>query len=305
MRGRCHWTLAAANSFIPSCPRQRLHRPRRLNQGALQLDRKPTRFTSDGEAGWTTATMNPETTALNPTITHKPWLRLMLTWLAALLAGLSFFPAALATVSLGLSGGRNIHFGFVIETATLKVIWLAEIALIALVPLVTARLLGYCQVRFWRWGLAGFGSLLVWLGIWYLSSLGNINLSYWLMRNALISYYAHALPFAIAAAGMLAVSWLGASTILWRNWKGLLQGLGVGILLATINGTLKVTVLHESSSLMLSDFLVGLPFVWTSAVLFIERAVGRVDRNAYLVWLGLTLVMFVLSIVIVRSAKFW
>jgi hypothetical protein len=247
--------------------------------------------------------LNAETTALNPTITHKPWLRLVLAWFAALLAGVCFIAIFVTAGGYAIQGFMGAQRDPVTDRFFLLLL-LVESVILVFITLVTARLLGYCRVQLWRWGLAGFGSLLVWFGIWYFSSLGIANLSHGLTRSVMLAAYIHALPFATAAAGMLVVSWLGASSTLWRYWKGLLLGLAVGILLATINGFADWKM-SNSGSFTLHAFWTALPFVWTSAVLFIERAAGRVDRNAYLVWLGLTLVMFVLSIAIVRSVKFW
>jgi hypothetical protein len=247
--------------------------------------------------------MNLRQSRLSEQPEQRAWIKVTFSWAAALLSGLSFFPIMLAIAALAFPGSRAIHFGYAVDKTALTVILVFEIGLMALVPLVTARLLGYCRVRFWRWGLAGFGSLLAFAGGYWFGSLGLANLSAWLTRSNIIANYLHTVPFATAGACFLVVSWLGASATLWRYRERFLLGLAVGIVLATANGIWNLYVIGGDSGATFHDFWIVPPFIWSSAVLFIERAAGRADRTAFLVWLGLTAVMFILPYFVIRFLR--
>ncbi|MBI4672947.1 MAG: hypothetical protein HY741_14930 [Chloroflexi bacterium] len=232
------------------------------------------------------------------------WTRIVLASGTALLWGILFIYAFGTAGVLAIPGKGAIHFGpFAMDSTMAELMLVIELVMLVLIPLVTARLLGYCRVQLGRWGLAGLGSLLAWLGGYWVSSLGIVNLSYRLTYSNVSANYAHALPLATAAACFLAVAWLGASATLWRYSKDFLVGLAVGIALATINGVWNVYVIGGDSRSTFHDFWIVPPFIWTSAVLFIERAAGRADRAAYLVWMGLMMVMFILPIVVIRTFR--
>lgn len=174
-----------------------------------------------------------------------------------------------------------------------------SISLIALVPLVTAWRLRYCRVQLWRWGLAGLASLVAWFIGWWISGTLTRNFSAWLLRSNAVERQVHALPLAVAAACLLAVAWLGASSMLWQRWKAFLSGLAVGIILATLNGIWNLKLVGEDSPFIQHNFWIVPPFIWTSAVLFIERGAGRTSRIAIFVWLGLTALMFILPYLVI------
>lgn len=248
--------------------------------------------------------MNLAQSRLSEQPEQRAWIKVTFSWAAGLILGLSLMLAFAAIAVLAFPGTGVIHIGPLVTNETiLTLILVVEISLIALVPLVTAWRLRYCRVQLWRWGLAGLASLVAWfIGGWISGTLTR-NFSAWLLRSNAVERQVHALPLAVAAACLLAVAWLGANSMLWSKWRGFLLGLAVGIGLATLNGIVNLRLVGGDSPFTLHNFWIVPPFIWVSAVYFIERAQGRADRTAFLVWLGVIGLMFVLPYLVIRFLR--